>query len=430
MRKLITLLLLSAVVYSGCKKNEFAANNAATPKKADSIPPDKIVFTPFGPRKASDVHHVEDGYRLEFQGNQLLKIQNSTGKISANFGVQKSVISQEAINKAKQIKTNSTNPPTPNDGWVTFADWTNPTSTPISYFSTTWKVPGNPASTVNGYQLYIFNGIQNADHILQPVLQYGASPAGGGLYWAIDNWYAGCATCPAYFATPVPVSPGTSLQGIMQLTGQTGSNYNYKSSFAGYPASSSLQINNIPQLYYAVETFEQYTITSGNQYPSDVQVNMTNIELKLGTAEAQLNWQPHNIVTNNGQNTVIVSNNSPGGEVDLYFRTPPPPVPTININGKVSYDWNSPGGNGSGTIKAPAGTLVHVGIDAYGVGVTTKFTLSGATLIGYPSNTITITNGHEGTPTPSFTMPASGSVNWSGTCTMVNSSGFGSIYVF
>lgn len=46
--------------------------------------------------------------------------------------------------------------------------------------------------------LYLFTALLGWDvmdngnyfnHILQPVLQWGLSPAGGGNYWAINNWY-------------------------------------------------------------------------------------------------------------------------------------------------------------------------------------------------------------------------------------------------
>jgi hypothetical protein len=76
-------------------------------------------------------------------------------------------------------------------GWTIYAYWNNGTGTTISVFKTTWKVPPDPQTT--GKQtIFLFNGIQNYGSnfgILQPVLQWGPSAAGGGQYWSAASWY-------------------------------------------------------------------------------------------------------------------------------------------------------------------------------------------------------------------------------------------------
>jgi hypothetical protein len=55
-----------------------------------------------------------------------------------------------------------------------------------------WLVPSNPAS--NGALLYYFNGMQTPGTnptIIQPVLQWGTGPAGGGNKWTVGAWYVG-----------------------------------------------------------------------------------------------------------------------------------------------------------------------------------------------------------------------------------------------
>lgn len=82
-------------------------------------------------------------------------------------------------------------------------------------------VPSNPS--VNGGLIYIFNGIEPAtqDWILQPVLQYGFSPAGGGYYWAIASWMV--SSGGYVFHSPlVRVNPGDTLWGFTEQTGQSG----------------------------------------------------------------------------------------------------------------------------------------------------------------------------------------------------------------
>ena len=50
-----------------------------------------------------------------------------------------------------------------------------------------------PAPATRSRQtIFLFNGIQNTGAnfgILQPVLQYGSSAAGGGAFWSIASWY-------------------------------------------------------------------------------------------------------------------------------------------------------------------------------------------------------------------------------------------------
>ena len=81
------------------------------------------------------------------------------------------------------------------------------------------------------------------------------------------------------------------------------------------------------------------------------------------------------------------------------------------INGKSSFEF--PGtGSGSGTIIASPGAVVKVVISAYGPsGSVTNFFMSGATLSGPMGNNVYVSSG---STTQTFTMPASGSVTWSG----------------
>jgi hypothetical protein len=214
------------------------------------------------------------------------------------------------------------------DGWIVYSGWTNVSGNPISYFKTQWIVPPDPA-TDNGQTVFLFNGIQSFGanvFILQPVLQWGTSAAGGGSYWAIANWYVG-SDGTALFGSLVQVNPGDVLEGIMTLTGQTGANSNYLSSFSGH-ATADLTVNNIPELTWANETLECYGFKAFTDYPDTTLTAFHDIEIRLRTsatpfteAQANINWQANNDVTDNGQHCLIVSNDSPGGDVYLYYRS-------------------------------------------------------------------------------------------------------------
>ena len=80
--------------------------------------------------------------------------------------------------------------------------------------------------------------------ILQPVLQWGNSPAGGGSFWAITNWFVGSPeTGIALHGPLVQVNSGDILQGIMTLQGQSGNKFSYRSSFNGVKSNSRWRIH-------------------------------------------------------------------------------------------------------------------------------------------------------------------------------------------
>jgi hypothetical protein len=203
-------------------------------------------------------------------------------------------------------------------GWIVYASWSNTTGHPVTRFATTWVVPPAPP-THSGQTIFLFNGMQNATMIYQPVLQWGPSAAGGGNFWAVASWYADGQGGPAFHSPLVPVNPGDTLVGIMTLSGQSGSQFSYGCDFQGI-ANTSLPIQNVEQLTWCIETLEAYAVNLASDYPATTATAMRGIEIKVATAEAPLSWAPHNAVTDIGQHAVVVSNLSPGGEVDLWYR--------------------------------------------------------------------------------------------------------------
>ncbi|MBL8976430.1 MAG: hypothetical protein JNK56_37855, partial [Myxococcales bacterium] len=207
-------------------------------------------------------------------------------------------------------------------GWITFASWTNNTGQPVSYFATTWKVPAHPTAR-NGQLIYLFNGIQNASFIYQPVLQWGSSPAGGGDYWAVASWYV--SSGPVFHSDLVRVEPGEDIVGVMRLTRQStvgGTRvFDYDCEFQGRPGTA-LPVENIPELTWCIETLEAYDLTGCADYPVG-RTAMRAIELRTGANHAPVAWTVNNAVTDCGQSTVVVTNGSPGGQVDLLYCSAP-----------------------------------------------------------------------------------------------------------
>jgi hypothetical protein len=284
----------------------------------------ELVLTPGGWRPKNKVSYIEPGHHISGAGGSLKKIHTKTGKVVKDFGIMsrgQSLRDKKVFSGSEPLKkmTGDDIVPAPATGWIVDSGWTNDSGTPISYFSTNWIVPPAPA-TSNGQTIFLFNGITTApqDFILQPVLQWGSSQAGGGSFWSITNWFVG-SDGTAMFGPLITVNTGDNLQGIMELTAQAGANFSYRSSFAGFP-TTDLLVTDIDELTWANETLECYGLTQFSDYPDTAMTAFTAIEIKVGTNEAVINWTAENRVTDNGQNCDIVSNASPGGAVYLYYK--------------------------------------------------------------------------------------------------------------
>jgi hypothetical protein len=157
---------------------------------------EEIVLTPGGYRPKSFANLVEPGHRLTLDNGVIAKIELATSKV-IQFPTPPAIIIPFG---AARPGGAASPPPAPSvaavkpgalpNGWQTYAWWDSGGAS-ISSFATTWVVPPAP-STNSGQTIFLFNGIQNTGAnfgILQPVLQWGISAAGGGSYWAIANWY-------------------------------------------------------------------------------------------------------------------------------------------------------------------------------------------------------------------------------------------------
>ncbi|GGB22968.1 hypothetical protein [Puia dinghuensis] len=288
----LALLLLAA-----CRKE---TSTPTAPPSTD------LVLTPAGYMPRSSVHYIGPGYHLSVEKGRLQKMESRTGRMIEDFGP----VTITPAHHSREVQ-----------GWIAYAFWNN-TGTAITSFTTDWVVPSTPANQ-GSQTLFLFNGMQDGttrtSYIIQPVLQWGPSAAGGGKFWAVTNWYV--SSSQAFFGSLVTVSPGASLQGVMKETAVSGSNYSYNSSFTGYPSASALQVNNVPQAFWAAETLESYGVTSpGTMYPPDADIAMNSIQILQGAANASISWTPVQAVSGSAQRAVVVSDASPGGEVDIYFR--------------------------------------------------------------------------------------------------------------
>jgi hypothetical protein len=260
------------------------------------------VLTPFGYRDSANVHRVLPNYELSIMADGRIRMQNPTTGDYVDFAEPESVPQTTA--------------PFTDNGWVTYAWWFNQ-GRPISYFDTTWSVPP-PPSTYNGQTIFQFNSIEprNGNAILQPVLQYGQSAAGGGEYWAIACWHV--IGNHAFFSSLQPVSPKESLTGIIKLLSHKGEKFSYSCQFSGV-SGSKLIVHGIRELVWLTETLEVYGVNQCTDFPNTAKSLMYDINVQNRGGYAPVAWSVTNAETVCGVQTTVPLNTSYTGAVYIYY---------------------------------------------------------------------------------------------------------------
>jgi hypothetical protein len=207
--------------------------------------------------------------------------------------------------------------PLPDSGWITGINWYNQTGKPVSRFATHWRVP-RPPQTYTGQTLFLFNGIEPAsfDTILQPVLQYGGSAAGGGTYWAVASWYVTSST--SFVSQLVQVNTGQLLTGIMRLVSDKNAEFSYSCEFKGINGTN-LSINNIAQLMWCVEILKVYGVTECSDFPNTPFTKFSRINIRNQGTVPAMNWLIGNNQTSCGVQTIIVTDGALNAAADVYY---------------------------------------------------------------------------------------------------------------
>jgi hypothetical protein len=157
------------------------------------------------------------------------------------------------------------------NGWVEASqeELSLKSSDNIDFMYGLWTVPKTPSE--NGATVFFFNGIEpsGGGWILQPVLQFGASDAGGGNYWAIASWFVGTS---AYFSPLERVNAGDLLTGYTEQTGVSGSDLDYyvystDDNTGGY-SWLSVKTHGLHWIWAYAGVLEAYNVTSCKELPS------------------------------------------------------------------------------------------------------------------------------------------------------------------
>ncbi len=266
------------------------------------------VNTPSGPRPASSVTQVDSGQVIS-------AASRARARALLQGGGPTDIRDQDQGSSPKSnLKSNE-------DGWITYSYWNVPQGSAIEKLTSRWQVPPAPLEK-GGQLLYLFNSLVNAESttILQPVLQWGISDAGGGEYWGVASWFVDL-NGQTYHTPLVRVEPGQILSGTithLNSTSKSTPGSLYVSQFDGIPGTT-LVMQNIETLTLATETLEAYTVDDCLEYPHTRSTAFTGIDLVLSGNSAPLDWTGVNRVSNCGQHASLVSDSMNNGEVDLFY---------------------------------------------------------------------------------------------------------------
>jgi len=163
----------------------------------------------------------------------------------------------------------------------------------ITSFSGLWTVPQPPASIGTGI-VYLWNGLVqfnvNQSTVLQPVLQYGRTPAGGGDYWGVASWYV-TATGIVMYSDLVQVNTDDVILGNMYLSGST---WLSVATDKNSGKSSTLRVNGLPSQDYAYVVLEVYVTGCSNLPPNPTTFSALSLSNANGPITAQWGAYPTN----------------------------------------------------------------------------------------------------------------------------------------
>jgi len=108
-----------------------------------------------------------------------------------------------------------------NYGWLEYVSATTRTS--YGKMSTTWVVPPAPKSE-DQQIILLFSGFEDKNNVvsmLEPVLQFGPTTAGGGNFWAMASWNC-CINGVTRNSPLMGVNPGDTVVGTISPTCKSG----------------------------------------------------------------------------------------------------------------------------------------------------------------------------------------------------------------
>jgi hypothetical protein len=211
------------------------------------------------------VHTLPDGATADEDDNVIVN-----GKVVAHYN--------KCAHKVFRFGPKRDGQPPAPGGWVASTEATSSETTFTYMSSGEWQVPANPVGN-HGQLLYFFPSFQTSGAsgsanlvIVQPVLQWGVSPAGGGRYWAMASWVVNAAGS-AWHSTLKRVNAGEWIIGEMTLLAKTASAQRWQiywlneSTGISQTFSKSFSVNK-PFNRAEGAVLEAYSVSNCSDFPS------------------------------------------------------------------------------------------------------------------------------------------------------------------
>jgi hypothetical protein len=247
-----------------------------------ALPQDEMVMTPSGLRPRECVYAVPSGaHILRTPNGHHVYHPNGTFQIIPKCPIQ--------INQVARGQQGN--------GWQVFAFY-NATKK-ATVFDGVWNVPGQPQNP-QSQLLYLFTGMVNVwtpvdedftpdqtEDIIQPVLQWGVGPAGGGSYWSMASWYVADV---AIHSELKKTAFGHSIYGTMHKTGANTWKIISMDKNTAVSTDLNVQRDNTYVEPWAFVTLEVYKVQACNAYPVDP-VNFNNLLIQSGSTKETPRWK-------------------------------------------------------------------------------------------------------------------------------------------
>ncbi|HLY19612.1 MAG TPA: hypothetical protein VKR61_20435 [Bryobacteraceae bacterium] len=227
------------------------------------------------------VHEIPNGAQVEENGDITLE-----GSIVAHYDAcSEAPIRTRPLH---QVAPQFGDAPGTGNGWVEAVqeEVSLGSGDNIDKISGTWTVPNTP--TDNGGLIYIFNALEPTTEnlIIQPVLQYGATSAGGnigGNYWVIASWMVGSS---ALHSPGERVNPGDTISGNTYVTSVSSGKTNWiiksKDTITGAWSNLKVWTSGYTWNWAFAGVLEAYNITTCLDFPSSGETQFKNTKVYHG----------------------------------------------------------------------------------------------------------------------------------------------------
>lgn len=246
------------------------------------------VRTPGGLVNKSCVHHLATGSKLVND-----RVVTATGQVqapdtcayprlvkpgSADASLERSGAEPALSARAKSSSDSGPVPAT--NGWMAASWWS--ASTWFRQLFADFTVPNAPATA--GATNFFFPSFEPSagNAIVQPVLSYGGSAAGGGNYWYITSWYV--APGGTYYGNNVTVNSGDTIHGAMTANNCNGDGTNCQWTITTTDdnggGTSTLNVTT-PESYSTAQggVYESYGVSDCSMMPSSNHIGFSNISM-------------------------------------------------------------------------------------------------------------------------------------------------------